>query len=533
MEFMAEMNELESLNTTWALYRQSTTELDDTKLFLARSAFEKRLGVAGDCSGFKGDVIIVGNARLFTLSPDNAIELRRRLPWLIPVPLGLHTSIGLGDRLGLATPGHIRAAHKFPTIAPVFAQQSVRENKRTGRTPQEVVDQAMWGIFETGWRAPWGADADHLKLISDVDEFVRAGYTFFTIDPGEYVDDSAQTASATELMVKLEGLPWSDLETTTVDMGERYLNKKIDLGGLRLTIEPGTLWRAAAKYGRAIAHTLMLYRSISERMDGTAFDLEISVDETNTPTSPEEHFYIASELHRLGVYITSLAPRYTGRFEKGVDYIGDLQAFATEFSWHAAIAQALGPYKLGLHSGSDKFSIYPIITHLTNGLAHVKTAGTSYLEALRVVARVDPSLFREILSLAIERYDEDRHTYHVSGRLTNLPSPQIISNAELPDLLNQFDARQVLHVTFGSVIDRFGEHLRAILTANENLYYNALEIHFTNHLAPLPRGNKLSAAAISPRLSSVLPRKNRVRWSSLAVSRRTDEIVQYSEVYVG
>jgi hypothetical protein len=223
-------------------------------------------------------------------------------------------------------------------------------------------------------------------------------------------------------------------------------------------------------------------------MDGLAFDLEVSVDETNTPTSPEEHFYIASELHRLGVHYTSLAPRYTGRFEKGVDAIGEHQVFAMEFSRHAAIAQALGPYKLGLHSGSDKFSIYPIIAHLTNGLAHVKTAGTSYLEALRVVARIDPSLFREILSYAIQRYDEDRQTYHVSGAPTNLPPPQTVSNAELPDLLNQFDPRQVLHVTFGSVIDRFGEHVMAILTPNENLYYNALEIHFTKHLAPFAKG---------------------------------------------
>jgi hypothetical protein len=491
MEFMAEMNELVSLAATWAIDRQSITESENTTLYLARNAFEKRLGVVGDCSGLKGDAIIVGNARLFALSPDNAIELRCRLPWLNPSPLGLRTSIGLGDRLGLATSGHIRVARKFPMIAPVLAQQSVRENKRTGRTPQEVVDQAMWGVFETGWRAPWGADADHIKLISDVDEFVRAGYTFFTIDPGEYVDDSAQTASATELMVKLEGLPWSDLETTTIDMGKQYLNPNIDLGGLRFNIEPDTLWRAAAKYGRAIAHSLMLYRSIFVRMDGNPFDLEVSVDETNTPTSPEEHFFIASELHRLGVHYTSLAPRYVGRFEKGVDYIGEPQVFATEFSRHAAIAQALGPYKLGLHSGSDKFSIYPIIAHLTNGLAHVKTAGTSYLEALRIVAQVDSSLFRELLSFAIKRYDEDRQTYHVSGNLAILPPPQIISDAELPNLLNQFDTRQVLHVTFGSVIDRFGEHVMAILTANENLYYNALEIHFTNHLAPFAKGIKI------------------------------------------
>ena len=116
------------------------------------------------------------------------------------------------------------------------------------------------------------------------------------------------------------------------------------------------------------------------------FELEVSVDETDQPTSHAEHIYIASELKRLGVNWVSLAPRYVGRFEKGVDYIGDLAAFETDFAGHAAIARQFGPYKLSLHSGSDKFSIYPIAARLTGGLVHLKTAGTSYLEALRTIA---------------------------------------------------------------------------------------------------------------------------------------------------
>src|SRR5512139_462452 len=103
-------------------------------------------------------------------------------------PLHLTSSFGFGDRLGLATPGHIEAV-RGTAIAPIFAQQSVRENSRTGRTPQQVLDEAMWGAFQEGWREPWGADADHLKTTGDVDTFVAAGYTFFTVDPGECVDN--------------------------------------------------------------------------------------------------------------------------------------------------------------------------------------------------------------------------------------------------------------------------------------------------------------------------------------------------------
>ena len=135
------------------------------------------------------------------------------------------------------------------------------------------------------------------------------------------------------------------------------------------------------------------------------FELEASVDETEQPTSLLEHYYIASELKRLGVYWVSLAPRYVGRFEKGVDYIGDLALFEAEFSGHAAIARHFGGYKLSLHSGSDKFSIYPIANRLAEGRVHLKTAGTSYLEALRTVADVDPGFFRNIYQFARDRYE--------------------------------------------------------------------------------------------------------------------------------
>jgi len=223
------------------------------------------------------------------------------------------------------------------------------------------------------------------------------------------------------------------------------------------------------------------------------FELEVSVDETETPTSPLEHLFIASELRRLGVRWVSLAPRFVGRFEKGVDYIGDLGEFEAEFARHAAIARALGPYKLSLHSGSDKFSIYPIIARHAGELLHVKTAGTSYLEALRAVAAVDPDLFREILSFARVRYNEDKATYHVSADLDKVPLPETLSDEELAGVLDAFDGRQVLHVTFGSVLDRFGERLKEVLAEHEEAYYAALEAHFVKHLAPFKSASRCNS----------------------------------------
>jgi hypothetical protein len=225
---------------------------------------------------------------------------------------------------------------------------------------------------------------------------------------------------------------------------------------------------------------------------GKPFEVEVSVDETDTVTSPEEHFFIASELRRLGVKWVSLAPRYCGEFEKGVDYIGDLDQFEAEIAQHAAIARRCGPYKLSIHSGSDKFSIYPIMAKHTRGLVHLKTAGTSYLEALRAIADIDPRLFADILDFAFERYEIDRASYHVSADPALCPRPADLEERGLAAALDNFHAREMLHVTFGSVLtaqDEAGQYVYrdrffAALKSDEGAYYRVLETHFDKHLSP-------------------------------------------------
>jgi hypothetical protein len=181
----------------------------------------------------------------------------------------------------------------------------------------------------------------------------------------------------------------------------------------------------------------------------------------------------------------SLAPRYVGRFEKGVDYIGDLKEFERDLALQAAVARTIGPYKLGVHSGSDKFTLYPLFARHTSGLVHLKTAGTSYLEALRAIAGVKPPLFRLIYELAFERYEQDRTSYHVSAEAARAPKPREVTDAELPAVLDQFDAREMLHVTFGSALAAYGERLKNTLLGNEEAYYEALVTHFARHLRPL------------------------------------------------
>jgi hypothetical protein len=477
----------------------SAISVEDTEVGLAGSG--QRLAVLAPSgsrvlSGFKGESSAAGG-RTLVLGPLNATNLnalRDLLPWLRPRPLGTRTSAGFGDRLGLATPGHVRALRAAGGgLAPIFAQQSIREMERTGRSPQEVLDDATWGVFAEGWQEGFGADADHLKTAEDIDACVAAGYSFFTFDPGEYVDDGAEAAGASALRAALEDVPWQDLEDLPADMMRRYLDSAFEADGHKVRFDDVSLARAAVKYGAAVAHVARLYRHLRLAMGERAFEVEVSVDETERPTTHAQHVYISMELRRLGVRWMSLAPRYVGRFEKGVDYMGDVAGFEEDLEVHAAIARTVspaGPYKLSLHSGSDKFSIYPAFVRQTRGLAHLKTAGTSYLEALRTVAAIDPGLFREIYDYSRGRYEEDRASYHVSASLERAVQPEDVPDEELPALVEQFDAREILHVTFGSVLKeaRFRDRLLGLLRDHPEHYAAGLEKHFLRHLEPFANG---------------------------------------------
>jgi tagaturonate epimerase len=478
----------------------SLAETPGTEFALVRADGGRRLAVlaaggAGWLDEFEGERTPQGDQTLLVgpLSARNAAALRSRLAWLRPALVGMRTSAGFGDRLGRATPGHIRAIRATGgSIAPVFAQQSMREMGRTGRSATRVVDEAMWGVFAEGWTAGYGTDADHLKTPEDVDTCLAAGFKGFTVDPGEHVWSAADGASPADVRKAVAQLPWDVLEDSESGLLARYAGRRVDAGRHAISFEREQVLRAAAKYGRAVAHVVRMYRHLIEKAGAGCFELEVSVDETDSPTSHAEHYYVASELRRLGVSWIGLAPRYVGRFEKGVDYIGDLAAFERDLEVHAEISRVLGPYKLSLHSGSDKFGIYPMVAAHCRGYVHLKTAGTSYLEALRALAMQDAALFREVYAFARDHYDTDKASYHVSATLERAPLPESLAAADVAALLDQFDAREILHVTFGSVLTdklpggspRFYDRFMAVIDANPDVYADCLERHFRRHLEP-------------------------------------------------
>ena len=436
---------------------------------------------------------------LITAATDetSAGRIRELLPHLKPRPLGLKPSFGFGDRLGLATPGHVMAMKKAGQgIMPIFCQQSIREMVRTSRSPEQVLSTATWGAFRAGWRYPVGADADHLKTFEDLESTAKAGYCFFTIDPSDHVDQQADNYNADEVDEKFRRLLDDQVPGAEAFLS-LYNSQSFDLEHVKskLQFDTEVLKRAAVKYGRALAHITAMARHAESLMGEAEFDLEISVDETDQPTSVLEHLFLALELKRQKVPVTSLAPRFIGDFEKGIDFRGDLAAFVAALKIHAAIADQYGPYKISLHSGSDKFSVYPPIAEVCAGKFHVKTAGTSYLEALRVICRTEPELFRNIITFCRERFPVDRATYHISASLEQTPPPERLNPEQLEQLyLTADNGRQLLHVTFGSVLTaregdkfRFKDDLLSILRAESDLHEAFLVKHFGKHLALLQK----------------------------------------------
>ena len=417
------------------------------------------------------------------------------------VTLGLAPSFGFGDRIGLATPGHVEAMKRSGAgIEPIYPQQSIREMARTSRSPEEVMKDAIDGMHQAGWTGRTGADADHLKTNEDVDRTFAAGFTFFTIDPSDNVDEHADGYDETTLRDKFASV------RDQIDWFDNYLGHDIKLAtGTSVVLDEEACMRCAVKYGAAINHAIAVadhIRSVHEAA-GRNHEIELSVDETEQPTTLAEHYIIADQCVMRGMQLVSLAPRFVGDFEKGVDYKGDTAELEASLNEHAAIADLLGPYKLSLHSGSDKVSMYTALARATKGRFHVKTAGTSYLEALRVVARHDEPLFRRIVDFSRSRYDTDKATYHVAATNESVkPGSDITDAAELEKLyLERWEdvpagmgftepGRQILHCTFGSVLTHadFGPAVRAVLEANPETYKEVLADHFSRHLVALTAG---------------------------------------------
>lgn len=456
----------------YKIYTESILEKGHRIYFLANDGLAKYL--ASDDPRFHSAVKKIAPYTLYKKTHLNAQKLRRLFKHLTPTACGTRRSFGFGDRLGMATPGHIQAL-KGRDIFPVFAQQSIREMERTCRTMKDVLDDAVWGVFQTGYRRDYGADIDHVKKEEDVQRACECGYTMYTIDPSDYVNNLVKDMSIQELISVYNHIP--DRQRYE----KLYLDKRYKIGNRVYKIDKVQLATIVLIYAEAIKHIIRCYNIIKRKVSSD-FDFEASVDETATTTTPLAHIFIVEELRRNNVKFTSLALRFVGEFEKGIDYLGDLTLFQKEFRAHVAISKYFGGYKLSIHSGSDKFSIYPIIGKDSGGLFHIKTSGTSWLEAVRLISQKNPRLYRCLHRLALANFEKDRQSYHVTTALSRIPDLKKLADEQLPELLNKNNARQLMHITYGSLLKIRREEIYDTLNSYEKRYYQLLVTHMGRHL---------------------------------------------------
>ncbi len=405
-------------------------------------------------------------------------------------------SFGVGDRFGHEAKAQLAAfqqlAQEGIDVAPVW-NKSHREHGFIGSKPEDVRAAAALAVTESGWTNPWYVDADHIRL-ETVDEYLSSS-DFFTIDVADSI-----------------GKPADDTDIQAFITAHPELCKPVSIPGITKVIrlsEDGTA-RIVRKYYKACKDASTIYKHIAKSC-GDDVVIEVSMDETDEPQTPPELLVILGLLADANIPVQTVAPKFTGRFNKGVDYVGDLAQFEQEFSDDVAVcAFAVKQYglpetlKLSVHSGSDKFSLYPIIRRVlsaTGAGVHLKTAGTTWLEELIGLAEAEGDglqLVRDVYRYAINHREELCGPY---ATVIDINADQLLSVDNFDSLSGSDTAATIRHIQSDT---RFNPHVRQLLhiafkvaAAEGARYTNLLKDHreivaeqvttnlYERHLRPL------------------------------------------------
>jgi hypothetical protein len=400
-------------------------------------------------------------------------------------------SMGIGDRFAhqgkAQLAAFVRAKALGVDVTPVW-NKSNREHNIVHSEPASVRAEADAAVRSLNWTGAYFVDADHIGL-QTVDRFIAAS-DFFTIDVADFIGKAADDATLADFVAHYSRYAVAPLRVPGIEGAFQVTVQQIDAIG--------------RKYLRAVIEAGKVYRHIEAAKGRDGFVPEISMDETDSPQTPVELLFILGAIAREQIPVRTIAPKFTGRFNKGVDYVGDLAQFEREFNDDlAVIAFAIKEFglpadlKLSVHSGSDKFSIYPAIRRAIRrsgaGL-HIKTAGTTWLEELIGLALAGGEglrIAKDVYAQALARFDELCGPYAsvIDIDKSNLPAPGDVANwtgdlyaATLRhDQANpRYNAhfRQLLHVGF-KVAAQMGERYTDALqeyepviaaTVTENLF---------------------------------------------------------------
>ena len=406
-------------------------------------------------------------------------------------------SFGVGDRFAHQAKSQLAAFQKLAAggvkIAPVW-NKSYREHTFVGSEPQSVFDAGKAAVAALGWKDGWHVDADHIRL-ETVDRFLPCS-DFFTLD---VADSIGKPASAEDVKAFVDRHPELIGTISIPSIATPFTTTRADIK------------RIVSKYLLAVQDAGKIYRHIAAKKGEDNFIAEVSMDETDAPQTPPELLVILAAIADEKIRAQTIAPKFTGRFNKGVDYVGDLVQFEKEFHDDlAVIAHAVARYglpanlKLSVHSGSDKFSLYPIIRRtlpkFDAGL-HIKTAGTTWLEELIGLAEADGdglALGKEIYAYALAHVDELCAPYASvididKSKLPNAETVNAWTGTQLANAIRHIPGhpelnihmRQLLHVSF-KLAAKAGARYTDLLKANEAIVAkNVTENIYERHMRPL------------------------------------------------
>ncbi len=473
-------DKLNVLEKNIKIYPLSYCKIADIELQMVAINNIKNIAIYGkglSFDAFEGNTVAEG-FKLCPLIHTNRLALNKLLDYTCPQAFGKNIStFGAGDRLGLASPGHIRSISRS-LAKPILAQQSKRELELTGRTYEDVLDSVSFAVFQEGYKDGFGADGDHLKEEAHIIDALNCGYTMITLDCSEKIGKGVEKLSSAEMENRYISIP-ADIRKRLED---KYLARTFNINGVQIKYTKLELIKNVLIYYEAICFIIFIYKKYLSPLKREK-DFEISIDETESTTSEYGHLFVASEIIDAGVDVTSMAPKFIGEFQKGIDYIGNVADFEAQLGIHAAIADYFG-YKLSIHSGSDKFSVFELIGDYTKGRLHLKTSGTNWLEAVGTIAERNPTLYRQIHKCAQKHFTEAKSFYDVSADISKVPDVDSVSDAFLKEYLTDTHSRQLLHITYGYILrdPEIRTSIYDTLNENEDLYIHRLETHIGRHL---------------------------------------------------
>jgi len=405
-------------------------------------------------------------------------------------------TLGCGDRFGrqgaAQLQAYVEAAKRGIEVSPVW-NKSHREHTTVHTGPASLRAEADAAVAALGWDKPYYVDADHISL-KTVDGFLAAS-DFFTLDVADHIGTTADPEAIAAFVAAMSDMVGN-----------------IELSGLAepLCVSDADIRATAGKYLHAVQEAGRIYRHIQERKP-EPFAVEVSMDETDDPQTPVELMLILAMIAREGIPVDTIAPKFSGRFNKGVDYVGDVAQFEQEFEQDVAVlgfaAARFGLNKglrLSVHSGSDKFSIYAPINRVlrkTGAGLHVKTAGTTWLEEMIGLAEAGGAglaVAKKVYAKALARYDELAAPYAAVIDIDpdQLPSMEAMAGWDADAFAGALrhepacpaynpSFRQLIHVAYKVAYELGDEYFDALDACSAIIARNVTHNLLNRHIMPI------------------------------------------------